>query len=159
MANKRINKTGRKKLAAKPQAGHGDRADIRVGDISGGTGIAIGPQAQATVIQSSAAPADEIAQAFAALQQKVADLPEGPDKSVAQNAVGALEAEARKGEQATESAVQKWLSFLAETAPDVWEVAVDMFTNPIKGVGTVFRKISDRAKAERAATTDEAAKK
>ena len=75
-------------------------------------------------------------------------MPDGPDKSVAENTIKTLEAEARKGEQASESKVQKWMYFLAETAPDAWEVAVDMFTNPIKGVGTVFKKIADKAKAE-----------
>jgi hypothetical protein len=28
-------------------------------------------------------------------------------------------------------------------------VAVDTFTNPIKGVSTVFRKVAERAKAEK----------
>lgn len=132
--------------------------EIHIGDISGGTGFAIGPGAQATVTQTGGATADEIARAFHTLQQKVGALPEGPNKSVAQNAVQALEAEARKGEQATETQVQKWMKFLADTAPDAWEVAVDMFTNPIKGVGTVFKKIADKAKSEQVAKKAEAAK-
>jgi hypothetical protein len=51
------------------------------------------------------------------------------------------------------------MNFLADTAPDAWEVAVEMFTNPIKGVGTVFKKIADKAKSEQAAKKAEAAKK
>lgn len=131
---------------------------IHVGDISGGTGFAIGQGAQAIVTQTSGAAADEIARAFSALHQKVSALPEGLDKSVAQNAVQALEAEAHKGEQAAESQVQKWMNFLAETAPDAWEVAVDMFTNPIKGVGTVFKKIADKAKSEQGTKKADTAK-
>ncbi len=84
---------------------------IHVGDISGGTGFAIGPGAHSIVTQTGGATADEIAQAFSLLQQKVKLLPEGSDKNVAHNAVQALETEARKGERAAESQVQKWMNF------------------------------------------------
>jgi hypothetical protein len=131
---------------------------IQVGDISGGTGFAIGHRAHAVVTQTSGATADEIALAFSALHQKVDGLPEGPDKSVAQKAVQALEAEARKGEQAAETQVQKWMNFLAETAPDAWEVAVEILMNPIKGVGMVFKKIADKAKSQQGAKKTDATK-
>ena len=71
------------------------------------------------------------------------------NKRVAESAIETLEAEARKGEQADESTVRKWMNFLAETAPDAWDVAIDFFINPIRGVGTVFKKIAERAKLER----------
>lgn len=121
--------------------------DIKFRDISRSTGIAIGPYAQSTVYQSEESiNADEIAKAFANIENKLASMPDGSNKNIAQNAVKALEDEARLGEQATEFNVEKWLTFLAETAPDAWEVAVDTFVNPIKGVGTVFRKIAKRVK-------------
>lgn len=154
--SKNRNTTKRKK---KVQTNHEGKTSIHIGDISGGTGFAIGPRAQASVTQTRGLGIDEIADAFNMLQQKVEGLPQGSDKNIAENAVKALEAEARKGEQATENTVQKWLKFLAETAPDVWDVAIDTFTNPIKGVGTVFKKIADRAKAERDAKKAEASKK
>jgi hypothetical protein len=126
-------------------------AKIRVGDISGGVGFAIGPGAQAIVNQVQGVTADEIATAFEALHQKVNAMPNGPDKAIAASAVKTLESEAHKGEQASESQVRKWMNFLAETAPDAWDVAIDTFTNPIKGIGTVFKKIADKAKSERVA--------
>jgi len=70
---------------------------------------------------------DEIAKAFAILAQRLNSLPEGEVKNDAQTAVKALELEARKGKNAQEKTVRKWLSFLFETAPDIWEVAVDTF--------------------------------
>lgn len=131
----------------KPSTPASPDSSIKVGDISNVTGVAIGHGAQATVTQVSSGMRDEIARAFAALTQKANALPEGPEKSVAQSAVKALETEARKGEQADEGNVGKWLNFLAQTAPDIWEVAVDTFLNPVKGLGTAFKKIAERAKA------------
>jgi len=138
--------TSRKKNNAPEQ---GEHSSIRIGDISGGVGFAIGPGAKASVTQNTGGKTDEISQVFAVLQKKVDELPEGPDKGIAENAVKALEVEARQGEQANQSNVQKWMKFLAETAPDAWDVAIDTFTNPIKGIGTAFRKIAEKAKAER----------
>jgi hypothetical protein len=75
--------------------------------------------------------------------------PDGPEKTMAQTAVQGLQGEAAKGEQADESKVQKWFTFLAGMAPDIRNVAVDTFTNPIKGLSTVFKKVAERAKAEK----------
>ena len=132
--------------------------EINIGDISGGMGIAIGPGAQAYVSQTTGARADEIARAFRALQQEVNALPEGAERNVAESALKALETEAHKGEAASESQVRRWMNFLAETAPDAWEVAVDVFANPIKGVSTIFRKIAEKARAERNASQSKNAK-
>ena len=122
---------------------------ITIGDISGGTGIAIGTKAKAIVNQYPRENLDQIAVAFSALAQAVSKLPEGADKIVAENAVQTLEDEARKGNGADEGKIQKWLDFLAETAPDAWEVAINTFTNPILGIGTAFKKIAEKAKAKR----------
>lgn len=91
----------------------------------------------------------EISQIFSKLSKLVENLPESPDKSIAQNAVKALQAEASKGNEANETNISKWLNFLAETAPDAWEVAVDSFLNPIKGISTAFKKIAERAKKQK----------
>lgn len=144
--------TEQHKRKNKPQDGNhpiiSPAEEIKVGNMSGNVGVAIGSGAQAVVTQSIEVTTDEIAIAFKVLQQKVNAMPGGPDKNIADNVVKMLEAEARKGEHASESQVQKWINFLAETAPDAWEVAMDMFANPIKGVGTVFKKIADKAKSE-----------
>jgi hypothetical protein len=140
MARRRTPKT------RQPRAGSRPAEAIRVGDISGGTGFAIGPGAEAHVHQNDRPAPDEIGVALRALEQAVRALPAGPDRDVADGAVTALAAEARKGEQASESQVQKWLDFLARTAPDAWDVAIDTFSNPVKGIGTVFKKLAERAR-------------
>ena len=122
---------------------------IQTGDIEG-TGIAVGHGAQAVVTQTGGEVSDEIARAFAAIAEKLSALPDGPNKEDAQDALTKLEAEARKGDQADEGRARRWLDFLAEAAPDAWDVAVNAFINPIKGVATVFQKIAERAKADKA---------
>lgn len=88
---------------------------------------------------------DELAKVLVNLLQKI-DTLQGTKKEEAQLAAKALETEARKGDGADEKTVQKWFNFLLETAPDAWDVAVDTFMNPIKGVHTVFQKVAKRAK-------------
>lgn len=148
--NQRQNQMTKQQRANHLVAGAGD--EINIGDISGGIGIAVGRGAQANVNQTTGAAVDEIAKAFKALQQQVNAMSDGADRNVAESAVEALEAEARKGEAASESQVHRWINFLAETAPDAWEVAIDVFINPIKGVGTVFRKIAEKARTARNAS-------
>ena len=122
---------------------------IMVGNISKSTGVAIGRGAQAKVTQTAGASAEEIAKAFAAINAKVNALPEGPDKTVAASAVQALQDEAKKGEKASESNVKKWFDFLAQAAPDAFEVVAATFANPIAGLGVAFKKIAERAKADK----------
>jgi|GEM_PF-1464557 len=120
---------------------------IRVGDIKDSSNVAIGKGNRITVTQGASA--EEIAKVFAPLLQAVQAKAESPEKAKAESALDELEAEAAKGEDADEGKVQKWFTFLAEMAPDILEVAVDTFTNPIKGISTVFKKVAERAKAEK----------
>ncbi len=131
---------------------HGDKVGgdkITVGNITGSSAIVIGREAQATV--SHGLSGDEIERVFALLMQQVNALPEGSAKDDAKDAVIKLDSEAHKGNQADEGRVRRLFNFLAETAPDAWQVAVDTFIHPIKGLSTVFQKIAERAKAEREA--------
>jgi hypothetical protein len=133
-----------KKSSSRPS---GDK--IAVGNISQSTGVAIGRSAQANIAQTSGASAEEIGKAFAAITAKVNSMPDGPDKSVAASAVQALKEEAQQGKKASETKVNKWFGFLAEAAPDAFEVAVATFANPIAGLGLAFSKVAERAKQER----------
>jgi hypothetical protein len=122
---------------------------ITIGDISGGTGFAIGRGAQTVVNQRPREETDQISTIFATLKQLVSSIENEADRKVAESAIGTLEAEARKGDRANEKTVKKWMDFLVETAPDAWDVAIDFFINPVRGVSTVFKKIAERAKLER----------
>jgi hypothetical protein len=54
----------------------------------------------------------------------------------------------QKGELADRRNVQQWFGFLASTAPDIFEVAVATFVNPIKGISKVFMKIAEKAQED-----------
>lgn len=122
------------------QYGH----SITVGDVNG-SNIVVGNNNRVSVTRGASA--EEIAQAFSILFAAVQTKPESPEKVMAQTAVQGLEAEASKGEEAQEGNVQKWIDILMNMAPDIWEVAVDTFTNPVKGLSTVFKKVAEKAKA------------
>lgn len=145
MSTKRKKVKSSRKVSTRPTPVE-DRS-INIGDISGGTGIAIGNGAQSNILQVNSQGNDEISHLFHLLIEKAAILPDGPEKAIAYKAIKELESEARKGDQADENTIQKWMMFLSETAPDVWEVAVDTLIHPVKGIGTVFKKIAKRAKA------------
>jgi len=127
------------------QRQYGD--SIHVGDIKDSSNVAIGKGNRISVTNGISA--EEIAKAFAPLLQAVQAKPESPEKALAQTAIQGLEAEAAKGEDADEGKVQTWFDHLGNMAPDILEVAVDTFTNPIKGISTVFKKVAERAKAEK----------
>lgn len=118
--------------------------NIQVGSVQGPA--AIGAGAQVTVHSKTP---DSLEQVIRLLLEKVEALPAGPAKEDAQTAVQELKSEAGKGEKADESRVRRWFTFLAETAPDAWEVAVTTFQNPIAGVGKVFQLVAARAREER----------
>jgi hypothetical protein len=124
------------------QYGH----SITVGDVNG-SNIVVGNHNRVSVTHGASA--EEVAKAFSTLFAAVQAKAESPEKVMAQTAVQGLEAEASKGEEAQEGNVQKWIDILGNMAPDIWEVAVDTFPNPVKGLSTVFKKVAEKAKAEK----------
>lgn len=149
MSKKTVNTKPQKKTGSQRSGGETNSNNIQVGNISNTKGVAIGHGAHATVTENSGTTPDKIAETFALLLQRVDEMRNGPAKTMAQTAVQGLEAEAGKGEQAEEKNVDTWFSSLAQMAPDIWDVAVDTFINPIKGLSTVFQKIAKRAKQKK----------
>jgi hypothetical protein len=76
--------------------------------------------------------------------------PEDPDvdKEELTETVQKVEQEAAKGEEANPTKMERWLKFLGDMAPDILEVTAACLTNPLAGVGTVIRKIAEKASAE-----------
>lgn len=97
---------------------HGDQ--ITVGDISGGTSVAIGRGAQATVTQGLGG--DEIDRLFEAIHQRIEARPEDPDmdKEVLTETVQKIQQEAAKGEEANPNKVERWLKTLSLMASDIF---------------------------------------
>jgi hypothetical protein len=112
--------------------------------------LAVGKGAQAIVNETRGPDlSDELKKLFENLAQKTSELPESPEKGIAQSAISALENEAKLGNEAKEANVTKWLNFLAQAAPDIWDVAIATFANPVAGLGVVFKKVAERAKEEK----------
>ena len=93
---------------------------------------------------------DEIAKAFAKIEAKANEEKDKAKKKDSLYAVEQLKDEAELGENATESRVKHWFNFLAEASSDVWEVAITTLSNPMLGLGTAFKKITEHAKEEKA---------
>jgi hypothetical protein len=125
------------------------KKNIRVGNISHSTGVGIGNDVRVQVNQGNIAQTDEIQKAFKAIEAKIEALPDGPQKVIAGQAVQGLAREAQKGEAAEEKPVRDWFNFLAQTAPDAFDVAVSTFINPIAGLGKVFQLVAKKAKEEK----------
>ena len=83
---------------------------------------------------------------FGGLYKALEKLPDGIEKVESREILLKLENEAKKGNQADGGRIQRWLRFLAETAPDVWQVAIETFMHPISGISLVFKKVAERAK-------------
>ncbi len=123
--------------------------NMKVGDITGSTGVAVGNSARSNVTQSSGTDPQAIARTFTELIRKINQLADEDQKADAQDALKKLQEEARKGEQPSEGRVRKWLDFLADLSPEIFDMVVASFTSPLSGLSTAFRKIAERAEEER----------
>lgn len=90
-------------------------------------------------------PPETIATVFAGLYEALERQPNTLQKQMAQQAVEVLEAEANKGQAADEEKVKQGFDIILAMLPDIAEVAVQTFLNPIQGLSTAFQKIARKA--------------
>ena len=126
------------------QRQYGD--NISMGDVTG-SNIVVGNNNRVSLTHGASM--EDFVKVFALITEKIGAMPDGPKKKMAETAVQGLEEEAAKGDDADETKVKEWMNFLAETASDAFDVAVASFTNPIAGLSMVFKKVAERAKAEK----------
>jgi hypothetical protein len=129
----------------KPNSG----GNITVGNISNAKGVAVGHGASASVTEGMSG--QDVVALFQSLSQRVVELPDGPSKTIAQQAVTGLEQEVNKGEAAKEENLRTWFNFLAQAAPGIWEVAVATLSNPMAGVAAIVKLVAKKAKEEKEA--------
>jgi hypothetical protein len=111
------------------------------GDIVGGDKITTtNPQAQ------------QLDQAFRAIQQQIEARPPDPkvDKDEIQDTVKRIETETKKGEQANTDRLERWLLTLGGMADDIFQVVVATLSSPALGIAKTIQLIAQKAKAERA---------
>jgi hypothetical protein len=109
--------------------------------------LVIGRDGQATVTQGLGG--DEIARLFEAIYQRIEARPEDPDvdKEELTETVQKVQEETAKGEEANPKKVERWLSNLAEMAPDILDVTVACLTSPAVGIATIC-KVTEQGKAK-----------
>ena len=136
-----------------------DGDQISVGNVDNISSMAIGRQAQSikasdikdTLLQAQGditidnSDINVIDKVFSRLYQSLDQIPDSPKKALAEHAMQGLEAEAVKGEQADEEKVKEWFTGLMAMLPDIGEVAINTFINPITGLSTVFQKVAKKA--------------
>jgi hypothetical protein len=110
-------------------------------DVIGGDKVVSGDE-----VENAGVSVAELAQLFQTVYARI-ESPGGPRKADAvevKQTVERIEREAAKGDQASGGSVERWLSTLAEVAPDVLEVAVNALTNPGAAVSSAVRLIATR---------------
>ncbi len=136
-------------MKKKPQKKSDTSNNISIGsisDVKGGSIQIAGGNINS--LQSNHAD-NSILQAFTTINKRIDLLPEGPSKVLAQSAVEGLKAESERGEYANEENVEQWFKSLASIAPDIFEVAIQTFINPISGLSLAFQKIAKKASEEK----------
>jgi hypothetical protein len=90
---------------------------------------------------------EHVTKAFVEIYRQIQIRPPDPnvDKSEIQRTVENIEAEVLKSDGANARKVRRWLRFLAEMAPDIFDVVVNTLVSPIYGVSEVIRKVAKRA--------------
>ena len=93
---------------------------------------------------------EELARLFAGVYEQIETRPPDPDvdKEELVETVQKVEEEAAQGEEANPKKVERWLRTLGEMAPDILDVTIACLTHPLAGVGTVIRKVAEKARAE-----------
>ena len=91
----------------------------------------------------------ELIKAFKEIDRKIDARPENPDvdKAELKDTVSKIQEEAKKGDQANPTKVERWLKFLAGMADDIFQVTAATLTNPALGIGTAVKLIAEKAKS------------
>ncbi len=93
---------------------------------------------------------EAIARAFSKIYVEVAQQPDlaPQDKADVREDLQEVEEELKKGEEARESFIRRRLLSVQQMAPDILDVVLTTFANPVLGVGMVAKKVADKMRAE-----------
>jgi hypothetical protein len=121
--------------------------DITIGDVSNST-MAVGSGAQVNITQGPEL--KQINILFDQIYDRIDARREDADvdKQEISETVQKIQTEVVKSDQTNVKRVEQWLKTLALMAPDIFEVTVATLTNPLTGLGTVIRKIAEKARIE-----------
>jgi len=117
-----------------------------------GDGNVVGDHSSSRVIKQQGADAAAIARAFADFYTAVQQQPDLPprDKADVQAELEEVETELQKGEEANAGFIRRRLRHVQRMAPDIYDVVLATFANPIAGLGLIAKKIAEKMKADAA---------
>jgi hypothetical protein len=139
MTGKFKNNRGRNK-----QIG-GDQNVIQ-GSISGGV-VVQGRGANVSVQQSGGINQEQLSLVFEKMYQAIQSRPDDPniDKEEISGTVQRIEQEVKKGDQANESKLNRWMESLNKMAPDIVDVILASLGGPVSGLTAVLKKVAEHA--------------
>lgn len=124
----------------------GDQNVIQ-GSISGGV-IVQGRGANVAVQQSSGINKEQLSLVFEKLYQAIQARPDDPniDKEEISETVQRIEQEVKKGDQANDSKLKRWMESLNRMAPDIVDVILASLGGPVSGMTAVLKKVTEHAR-------------
>ena len=140
MTGKFKNNRGRNK-----QIG-GDQNVIQ-GSISGGV-IVQGRGANVAVQQNAGINEEQLSLVFEKMYQAIQSRPDDPniDKEEINETVQRIEQEVKKGDQANDSKMERWMESLNKMAPDIVDVILASLGGPVSGLTAVMKKVAEHAR-------------
>jgi hypothetical protein len=117
---------------------------IVVGDISGGSSIAVGRGAKVTVIQDQSD--DKVTRLFATVYQQIETRSEDPDLDREEliGIIQRIEAEVVKTNRANPNKIKRWLQTLASISPDIFGAVVVCLKSPIVSTDATVRTVVEQ---------------
>ena len=124
----------------------GDQNVIQ-GSISGGV-IVQGRGANVAVQQNSGLHEEQLSLLFDKLYQAIQSRPDDPniDKEEISETVQRIEQEVKKGDQANDSKLKRWMESLGKMAPDIVDVILASLGGPVSGMTAVLKKVAEHAR-------------
>ena len=125
----------------------GGDQNVIEGSISGGV-IVQGRGAQVSVQQTSTASDKELSDLFEKLYKTIQSRPPDPniEKEEISETVQRIEQEVKKGDQANDSKLTRWMENLNTMAPDIVDVILASLGGPVSGLTAVLKKVADHAR-------------
>lgn len=138
--------TNIKKHRGRSKQIQGDQNVIE-GNISGGV-IVQGRGSRVSVQQSSAVNDQELSALFNQLYKAIQSRPPDPniEKEEISETVQRIEQEVKKGDQANDSKLKRWMDSLNTMAPDIVDVILASLGGPVSGLTAVLKKVAEHSR-------------
>jgi hypothetical protein len=139
--------TGKYKNSRTQNKQIGGDQNVIQGSISGGVTVQ-GRGAQVSVQQTSESNDKELSALFDKLYEAIQSRPHDPniDKEEISETVQKIEQEVKKGDQANDSKLKRWMEGLNKMAPDIVDVILASLGGPVSGLTAVMKKVAEHAR-------------